>query len=92
MNSIPSITFKKDSIYFGGCGASLEDMIGKSSDDTNHYAYNELDQCIRDKWNEDKQKFFVCGDTMEEKREPLKWKIEYSSDPDAQGEMIALSW
>ena len=67
-------------------------MIGKTSDDTNHYVYEELDQSIRHKWSKDKQNFFVCGDTVEEKREPLKWKIEYSSNPEAQGEMIALSW
>ena len=67
-------------------------MIGKTPQDQNHYIFNDLDQSIQDKWNDDKQKYFVCGDTMEEKREPLKWKIEYSSDPSAQGEMVALSW
>ena len=67
-------------------------MIGKTPQDQNHYIFNDLDQSIRDKWKDDKQKYFVCGDTMEEKREPLKWKIEYSSNPEDQAEMIALSW
>ena len=67
-------------------------MIGESSDDSDHYIFDELDRSIQDRWNKDKQKFFVCGDTIEEKREPLKWKIEYASDPEARGEMIALSW
>jgi len=67
-------------------------MIGRTSDDINHYNYEQLDDSIREKWMDDKRKYFVCGDTVEEKREPLKWKIEYSTDPEAQGEMIALSW
>ena len=81
-----------DSLYFGGCQASLEEMIGKSADDMNHYKFEELEDSIKEKWKNDKQEYFVCGDTIEEKREPLKWKIEYSTNPEAQGEMIALSW
>ena len=67
-------------------------MIGKTPGDINHYDFDQLDESIKNKWLSDKQKYFVCGDTVEEKREPLKWKIEYSTDPESKGEMIALSW
>ena len=83
---------KKDSLYFGGCQDALEKMLGKTPDDINHYDFNDLDDSKKEKWMRDKEKYFVCGNTVEEKREPLKWKIEYSTDQDSQGEMIALSW
>ena len=79
-----------DSLYIATCCDSLEQMIKKSEDDINHYQTEEItEELIR--WNQTKERLFVCGTTAEERREPLKWKVEYSTSGDQQGEMIGLS-
>ena len=65
-------------------------MIKKNEDDINHYKEEEITQELVS-WNRTKERVFVCGTTPEERREPLKWNIEYSTSGDQQGEMIALS-
>lgn len=65
-------------------------MIQKVPDDENHYNKEEIsEELIR--WNETKKKLFVTGTSPAEKREPLKWKEEYSTSPNQKGEMICLS-
>ena len=57
----------------------------------NHYSENEIENHHLSQWQETKNKLFVTGTTPAEKREPLKWKEEYSTKPSEKGEMICLS-
>ena len=81
----------KDSIYIGTCAENLEGMLKKYDKDKNHYIADEVEDEMN-AWKETKSKFFVIGTSIEEKRTPLLWKEEYSTRPDAKGELIALSW
>ena len=67
-----------DSIYIATCADTLEEMIKKNEDDINHYQEEEITQELVS-WNQTKERVFVCGSTPEERREPLKWKVEYST-------------
>ena len=65
-------------------------MVKKYEFDSNHYNSEEIAKELQD-WKQTEQKYFVVGSTIEEKRTPLKWKIEYETDPDKRAEMLALS-
>lgn len=65
-------------------------MVKKYPNDNNHYKSSEIKKQLSD-WKETEKKYFVVGSTIEEKRKPLKWKIEYETDPNKRAEMIALS-
>ena len=82
--------FVVDSLYWAQCCENLEEMIQKYPNDSNHYSEDEIVDELKE-WDVTKKKFFVCGSTPAEKREPLKWKEEFSTSPDDQGEMICLS-
>ena len=66
-------------------------MLKKTDLDNNHYHENDITNELKD-WYETKQKFFVIGTSLEEKRRPLLWKEEYSTRSGQKGEFIALSW
>ena len=65
-------------------------MIQKVPNDENHYSKEQISEELNE-WNKTREKLFVTGTTPAEKREPLKWKEEYSTSPDQKGEMICLS-
>ena len=65
-------------------------MIAKHPNDTSHYSVDEITKELIE-WNEAKKKIFVTGTTPAEKREPLLWKEEYSTQANEKGEMICLS-
>ena len=79
-----------DSLYWAQCCENLEQMIGKGPNDKNHYFEEEITNELQE-WHQTKNKLFVTGTTPAEKREPLKWKTEYSTNPSEKGEMICLS-
>ena len=84
------LIFFVDSLYWAQCCDNLEQMISKEPNDTNHYSNDEISVELQ-RWNETKNKLFVTGTTPAEKREPLKWKEEYSTKATEKGEMICLS-
>lgn len=77
-------------MYFASCCASLDEMVKKEDNDNNHYKSEEITEELK-RWKTTEEKYFVVGDSIEEKRTPLKWKIEYETDPNKRAEMIALS-
>ena len=79
-----------DSLYWAQCCENLEQMIGKEPFDKKHYSEEEITNELQE-WHQTKKKLFVTGTTPAEKREPLKWKTEYSTSSSEKGEMIALS-
>ena len=85
-----NVNAKKDSLYWGMCSSSLEECIGKSSTDTNHYKLEQIPEEAA-KWQAVKKKFFVCGNSTREKRTPLLWKLEYQSNPEKISDFIGLS-
>ena len=81
----------KDSIYIGTCSDDFEGMIKKIDLDNRHYHPSEVTEELK-AWQETKRKFFVIGTSLEEKRRPLLWKEEYSTQSGQKGEFFALSW
>lgn len=79
-----------DSLYWAQCCDTLEQMISKEPNDMNHYSEDEIPDQLR-QWSQIKDKLFVTGTTHAEKREPLLWKEEYSTNSTDKGEMICLS-
>ena len=81
-----------DSIYLSSCQNSLDDCVGLTISDCNHYKHT--DSAIQEKrqnWMEFKRKFFVPPNpTQAEKRRPGLWKQEYATN-EWQGEAILLS-
>ena len=65
-------------------------MIKKHTNDKNHYNSEEVALELKE-WKQTEQKYFVVGSSVEEKRTPLKWKVEYETDCTKRAEMIALS-
>ena len=66
-------------------------MLKKTDLDNNHYHENQITNELK-LWNDTKRDFFVIGTSLEEKRRPLLWKEEYSTQSGQKGEFIALSW
>ena len=66
-------------------------MLKKTDLDNNHYHENEVTNELTD-WYRTKEQFFVIGSSLEERRRPLLWKEEYSTQSGQKGEFIALSW
>ena len=91
MIKMNDLNFWKDSIYIGTCAQNLEGMLKKSDLDKNHYRENDVTNELKE-WYETKRKFFVIGSSLEERRRPLLWKEEYSTQSGQKGEFIALSW
>ena len=89
-NIIIKIKKIKDSIYFASCSSTLDGMIKKRINDDNHYNFDEVALELKE-WKNTEQKYFVVGSSIEEKRTPLKWKVEYETDSSKRAEMIALS-
>ena len=65
-------------------------MVKKHEYDNQHYDPTEIAQELLE-WKKTEQNYFVVGTSAEEKRKPLKWKIEYETCADKRAEMIALS-
>ena len=65
-------------------------MVKKHEYENQHYDSSEIVEELRE-WKKTEHDYFVVGTTAEEKRKPLKWKIEYETSPDKRAEMIALS-
>lgn len=66
-------------------------MLKKTDLDNNHYHENEVTNELTD-WYNTKEQFFVIGSSLEERRRPLLWKEEYSTQSGQKGEFFALSW
>ena len=65
-------------------------MVKKKNLDDNHYDPEEIKEELKS-WKMTEQEYFVVGSTPEERRKPLKWKIEYETDPSRTAQMVALS-
>jgi len=65
-------------------------MVKKHEYDNRHYESSDIVEELRE-WKKTEHDYFVVGTTAEEKRKPLKWKIEYETSSDKRAEMIALS-
>ena len=79
-----------DSIYISTCQNSLGDCLGYP-DDMNHYQPSQVPD-LYDKWSQFSRKFLVPDKpTMEQKRQPGLWKLEYKTDPNLKGEAVCLS-
>ena len=65
-------------------------MVKKHEYDNQHYESSDIVEELRE-WKKTEHDYFVVGTTAEEKRKPLKWKIEYETSSDKRAEMIALS-
>ena len=80
----------QDSIYFASCASKLDEIVKKHPNDNKHYSQDEISDELKN-WKITENEYFVVGSSLEEKRKPLKWKIEYETDPTKRAEMIALS-
>ena len=81
-----------DSIYLSICQPKLEGCLGHPGD-IEHYKHpSDVDELYQ-KWLIFKRDYLVPDEnpTMEERRRPGLWKLEYATDPSQKAEAICLS-